>query len=356
MNQKTKYWHVDNTVDDWLAYPQAQQAVKEAAELLQRNELVAFPTETVYGLGGNGLVDKTVEKIYIAKGRPSDNPLILHIAEEEQLEQLAEEVPPLARALMEAFWPGPLTLVLPKKAGVAQRASAGLDTIAVRMPDHPLALALIRAAGLPIAAPSANLSGRPSPTTGRHVQEDLEGRIAGILDGGPTGIGVESTVVDVTGEVPLILRPGGITAEQIADITGEVAVDPGLTVEGAAPRSPGMKYRHYAPEGEMWLVTGANVEAMAEMIRRHADEARREGKKVGILATRESASFYNKNDIVLACGERASLISVAQHLYDVLRRFDEEKVDLIFAETFLENGVGAAVMNRLNKAAGGKRL
>ncbi|WCN39652.1 L-threonylcarbamoyladenylate synthase [Aneurinibacillus uraniidurans] len=345
---QTKYWHVDNFVDDLIDCPQ----VREAALLLRENELIAFPTETVYGLGGNGLVDETVEKIYTAKGRPSDNPLILHIADREQLVDIVEHVPPLADALMEAFWPGPLTLVLPKKPGVAMRASAGLDTVAVRMPDHPVADALIRAAGVPVAAPSANVSGRPSPTTGRHVQEDLDGRIAGILDGGPTGIGVESTVVDVTGDVPLILRPGGITAEQIAEIIGEVAVDPGLLGDGpAAPRSPGMKYRHYAPEGEMWLVEEPD---MCMRIVKAVEQAKQEGMRVGVLATEESASAYPGADVVLACGQRADLISVARHLYDVLRRFDQEQVDVIFSETFPYTGVGAAVMNRLMKAAGGK--
>jgi L-threonylcarbamoyladenylate synthase len=352
MKIQTKYWAVDNVVDGLDDYPQ----VHEAALFLQQNELVAFPTETVYGLGGNGLVDETVEKIYIAKGRPSDNPLILHIAERSQLEELVLDIPPLAEALMEAFWPGPLTLVFPKKPGIAMRASAGLDTVAIRMPDHPLALALIRVSGLPIAAPSANLSGRPSPTTAQHVLEDLEGRIAGVLDGGPTGIGVESTVVDVTGEVPMILRPGGITAEQIAEITGEVAIDPGILGEGAAPKSPGMKYRHYAPEGEMWLVEGQNKTAMVTRIGELAAKAAAEGKKVGILATEESLPYYSKEYTVIPCGQRSDLISVARQLYDVLRRFDQEGVDIIFAETFPNSGVGVAIMNRLLKAAGGRCL
>lgn len=353
MNIQTKYWHVDNCVDDLLDCPQ----VREAALLLRQNELVAFPTETVYGLGGNGLVDETVEKIYTAKGRPSDNPLILHIADRGQLVDMVANVPLLAEALMEAFWPGPLTLVLPKKIGVAKRASAGLDTVAVRMPDHPVAEALIRVAGIPVAAPSANLSGRPSPTTGGHVREDLEGRIAGILDGGPTGIGVESTVVDVTGEVPLILRPGGITAEQIAEITGEVAVDPGLLGDGPdAPRSPGMKYRHYAPDGEMWLVEAPDEVQMRARLVQAVRQAKREGRRIGVLTTEESAAAYTDADVVLACGQRTDMISVARQLYDVLRRFDQEHVDVIFSETFPHTGVGAAVMNRLVKAAGGKYL
>ncbi|GED16284.1 L-threonylcarbamoyladenylate synthase [Aneurinibacillus migulanus] len=352
MNQQTKYWNVDNIVDGLEDYPQIQ----EAAELLRRNELIAFPTETVYGLGGNGMEDETVEKIYTAKGRPSDNPLILHIADRMQLDELVSEVPPLGEALMEAFWPGPLTLVFPKKSGVAMRASAGLDTVAIRMPDHPLALALIQAARLPIAAPSANLSGRPSPTTAQHVLEDLDGRIAGVLDGGPTGIGVESTVVDITGDVPMILRPGGITAEQIAEITGEVAIDPGILSEEAAPKSPGMKYRHYAPQGQMWLVRGDTIEEMTKSIRNAARRAVEEGKKVGILATKETFREYDGEYTVITCGERRDLISVARRLYYVLRQFDQESVDVIFAETFPEGGVGTAIMNRLTKAAGGHYL
>lgn len=352
MNQQTKYWNVDNIVDGLEDYPQ----VHEAADMLRQNELIAFPTETVYGLGGNGLVDDTVEKIYTAKGRPSDNPLILHIADRAQLDELVAEVTPMAEALMEAFWPGPLTIVFQKKPGVALRASAGLDTIAIRMPDHPLALALIQCAGLPIAAPSANLSGRPSPTTAQHVLEDLDGRIAGVLDGGPTGIGVESTVVDSTGDVPLILRPGGVTAEQIAEITGEVAIDPGLLSEGIAPKSPGMKYRHYAPKGEMWLVRGDSPEEIAARICGFAEEAAAEGKKVGILATEESLPSYKGGYTVVPCGTRSDQISVARRLYDVLRQFDQACVDTIFAETFPESGVGAAIMNRLAKAAGGRYL
>ncbi|MBN6187084.1 threonylcarbamoyl-AMP synthase [Aneurinibacillus sp. BA2021] len=352
MNQQTMYWNVDKIVDGLESYPH----VDEAAALLRRNELVAFPTETVYGLGGNGLVDDTVEKIYTAKGRPSDNPLILHIADRAQLDELVTEVTPMAEALMAAFWPGPLTIVFRKKPGVALRASAGLDTIAVRMPDHPLALALIRSARLPIAAPSANLSGRPSPTTAQHVLEDLDGRIAGVLDGGPTGIGVESTVVDSTGDVPLILRPGGVTAEQIAEITGEVAVDPGMLGEGTAPRSPGMKYRHYAPKGDMWLVRGDSMEEMTARIRACAEDAAAEGKQVGILTTEEMRGSYPEEYTVIPCGERRDPISVARHLYDVLRQFDQAGVDTIFAETFPESGVGAAIMNRLAKAAGGRYL
>ena len=355
MKIHTKHWIVEKCVENSGDYPQYQSSIHEAAKLIQQNQLVAFPTETVYGLGGNGLVDETVDKIYQAKGRPSDNPLILHISTRYQLQGLVTHIPPMAEALMDAFWPGPLTLVLPKRPGTAMRASAGLDTVAVRMPDHPVALDLINEAGVPIAAPSANLSGRPSPTTAQHVLQDLDGRIAGVLDGGPTGIGVESTVVDASGEVPIILRPGGITPEQIAEITGEVAFDPGLTLEGVAPRSPGMKYRHYAPEGEMWLVEGDHIEDTISTINRLIAAAREQGRKVGVLTTEENQQAYPLADQVFPCGKREELITVAHNLYDVLRKMDDKKVDFILSETFPEQGVGQAIMNRLRKAAGGKR-
>lgn len=355
MKIHTKHWIVEKYVENKEDYPQYQFAIQEAANLIRKNELVAFPTETVYGLGGNGLVDETVDKIYQAKGRPSDNPLILHISHREQLNGLVTHIPPLAEALMDAFWPGPLTLVLPKKPGTAMRASAGLDTVAVRMPDHPVALDFIKEAGVPIAAPSANRSGRPSPTTAQHVLQDLDGKIAGVLDGGPTGIGVESTVVDACGEVPVILRPGGITPEQIAEITGEVALDPGLTSDSVAPRSPGMKYRHYAPEGEMWLVEGEDLADTIRIINHLIGKAREEGRRVGVLTTEENQQAYPFADEVFSCGKREELITVARNLYDVLRKMDDHNVDFILSETFPEQGVGQAIMNRLRKAAGGKR-
>ncbi|MGO4889140.1 L-threonylcarbamoyladenylate synthase [Anaerobacillus sp. MEB173] len=340
---ETMVWIVDKNGEQLTGCPQ----LKEAAILLSHNEVVAFPTETVYGLGGNALVNEAIDKIYAAKGRPSDNPLIVHISDYAQLKEVVSQVPEKAEALIKAFWPGPLTLVLPKGKDVADKVTAGLDTVAVRMPDHPVALALIELAGVPIAAPSANLSGKPSPTAAKHVYDDLKGRISGLVDGGETGVGVESTVVDCTEEVPMILRPGGVTKEQLEHVVGEVSVDPALSENGQAPRSPGVKYKHYAPKGEMYLVSGGR-EFIQQLVRKEQDK----GHKVGVLTTSENETYY-KADLVLACGVRADLQSVARRLYDALRTFDDHDVHIIFSEVFPEEGVGKAVMNRLEKAASG---
>ncbi|MCK9905342.1 L-threonylcarbamoyladenylate synthase, partial [Frankia sp. Cpl3] len=311
--------------------------------------------ETVYGLGANALSDQAVEKIYLAKGRPSDNPLIVHIAELAQLHTVARELSKEAKALIDAFWPGPLTLILPKTGNVADLVTAGLDTVGVRMPDHPIARALISQAGLPIAAPSANLSGRPSPTTAEHVRSDLDGRIPSILDGGSTGVGVESTVIDMTVKPPMILRPGGVTVEQIEAVIGEVAIDPAFLGAIDTPRSPGMKYTHYAPEGEMWLIEGEQQAARIKMQELLA-EAKRHGRKTGVLTTLEAASYWEplaEVDVVVSCGSSSDLVSVAQHLYAALRTFDDFQTEYIVAETFTRKGLGLAIMNRLEKAAGG---
>ncbi|WP_077736146.1 L-threonylcarbamoyladenylate synthase [Bacillus sonorensis] len=339
----TMLWTVDAKGDLSTNYPQ----ITQAARLLQQNETVAFPTETVYGLGANAKSTEAVAKIYEAKGRPSDNPLIVHIADIQQLEEFAEVDSSQASALMERFWPGPLTLVLPCKQGVlSTRVTAGLDTVAVRMPDHPVALALIKEAGVPVAAPSANVSGKPSPTKAAHVIHDLNGRIAGIVDGGPTGVGVESTVVSCTGDIPVILRPGGVTKEQLEAAAGTVLIDQGITDEEKAPLSPGMKYTHYAPEAPLAIVNGTSEE-----IQRLIGQYQKDGMKVGVLTTEERAGAY-RADAVRICGRRDRLETVAAGLYDALRSFDEEKLDYIFAESFPEEGVGRAVMNRLLKAAG----
>lgn len=339
---KTKIWKVDNFVDNILTYPQ----IIEAAEKLKQNEVVGLPTETVYGLGGNAESDEAVRKIFAAKGRPADNPLIIHIAFFEQLSDFIESVPSHARKLMDAFWPGPLTLILNRKPGtLSELATAGLETVGVRMPNHPVALAVIQASGLPIAAPSANLSGLPSPTTAEHVYHDLQGRIAGIVDSGPTGVGVESTVVDCTTEIPVILRPGGISREQLTAVVGEVLVDPALKNPDKSPKSPGMKYRHYAPNAPLFLMAGDVSE-----IQRHIDEKRSQGFKVGVMTTEENAHNY-RADVILSCGKRSELETVAEALYDTLRTFNETDVDVIFGEVFPETGVGAAIMNRLTKAA-----
>ncbi|KDE28424.1 hypothetical protein BA81_06539 [Bacillus safensis FO-36b] len=343
----TKRWSVDVEKDLSTYYPQ----IKQAADLLQQNEVVAFPTETVYGLGANAKETEAVMKIYEAKGRPSDNPLIVHIAEVQQLHEFAQIESEKAKALMDAFWPGALTIVLPCKPGtLSKQVTAGLSTVGVRMPDHPIALELIRAAGLPIAAPSANRSGKPSPTQADHVASDLEGRIAGIVDGGSTGIGVESTVVSCAGETPVILRPGGITKEALEEVVGTVSVDPGLTKKDEAPVSPGMKYTHYAPEAQMYIFHGSDEE-----MQRHIQKYKAEGLKVGVLTTEEKKSLFAA-DVVYSCGYREKSETVAANLYRVLRQFDETDVDLIISEAFSEQGVGSAIMNRLQKAAGGRTL
>ncbi|WP_144466376.1 L-threonylcarbamoyladenylate synthase [Bacillus nitratireducens] len=338
----TNMWVVDNVVERKKYYPQ----LKEAARLLRENEAVAFPTETVYGLGANAMDDEAIAKIFAAKGRPSDNPLIVHIGTKSQLDGIVREIPPVAEKLMEHFWPGPLTIILPRKEGISERVTAGLNTVGVRMPDHPVALALIEEANVPVAAPSANRSGRPSPTLASHVYEDLNGKIAGIVDGGATGVGVESTVIDCTSEVPTILRPGGITKEQLEAVIGNVSLDPALKDEKEKPKSPGMKYTHYAPKAPLSIVEGSR-----EFIQRIVDEKKKEGFKVGVLTTEENQHVYSA-DVVLSCGMRNDLASVATKLYDVLRTFDASEVDVIFSESFPNEGIGNAIMNRLTKAAG----
>ena len=338
----TNMWVVDNVVERKKYYPQLQ----EAAKLLRENEAIAFPTETVYGLGANAMNDEAIAKIFEAKGRPSDNPLIVHIGTKSQLDGIVKEIPPVAETLMEHFWPGPLTIILPRKEGISEKVTAGLNTVGVRMPDHPVALALIEEANVPVAAPSANRSGRPSPTLASHVYEDLNEKIAGIVDGGATGVGVESTVIDCTSAVPTILRPGGITKEQLEAVIGTVSLDPALKDEKEKPKSPGMKYTHYAPKAPLSIVEGSR-----EFIQRLADEKKEEGFKVGVLTTEEYQHVYNA-DVVLSCGVRSDLASVATKLYDVLRTFDASEVDVIFSESFPNEGIGNAIMNRLTKAAG----
>lgn len=342
----TKIWTVAKSEDINAIYPQ----IKEAAMLIANNQVVAFPTETVYGLGANAYSEEAVAKIFIAKGRPSDNPLIVHIAEKHQLKKLVKEVPALASKLIEAFWPGPLTLVLKKGVGIAEKVTAGLATVAVRMPDHPIALSLIKVAQVPIAAPSANVSGKPSPTLADHVYEDLYGKISGIVDGGATGVGVESTVVDCTGEVPVILRPGGITREQLEEVVGVVAIDPAFEENGQAPTSPGLKYKHYAPAAKLILVKGSR-----QFLQQQVTTAIQQGKKVGVLTTFEGISDYQAN-LVLPCGTNSKISTTAHHLYGVLRKFDEFDLDVIYSEVFPEAGVGKAIMNRLTKAANGEMI
>lgn len=345
-NKQTVYWTVDKNKDNLHKCSE----IKEAALWIKQGEVIAFPTETVYGLGGNAMMDDAIEKIFTAKGRPSDNPLIVHVASKEQVRALVMEIPALAEKLMDAFWPGPLTIVLPSNNSVSQRVTANLPTVAVRIPDHPVALVLLEEANVPVAAPSANVSGKPSPTTAQHVKHDLNGKIKGIVDGGKTGVGVESTVIDCTEAIPVILRPGGITKEQLEHVAGPVKVDPALEQEGNTPRSPGVKYTHYAPNAEMYLVA-----EYPKRLQRFVDTYRQEGKRVGVLTTEEAVSNYEA-DLILPSGFREDLETVASQLYATLRQFDEHDIDIILAETFPKQGVGEAIMNRLEKAAGKKVL
>ncbi|GAA0137638.1 L-threonylcarbamoyladenylate synthase [Paenibacillus sp. YSY-4.3] len=348
---RTRWWDVKGAGSD--------KAIVEAAAVLASGGTVAFPTETVYGLGADARSTAAVESIFAAKGRPSDNPLIVHIADMKQLDGLVTEVNETARALMEAYWPGPLTLVLPAAPGaVSPRVTAGLSTVAVRMPAHDVALRLIAAAGCPVAAPSANRSGRPSPTLAQHVGEDLAGAIDGIVDGGPTGVGVESTVVEAGPDGTVtVLRPGGITAEQLARIApGGVSLDPALQkADGIqdipAPKSPGMKYTHYAPRGTLRIVRGAAPEAVAARIAAELEAAARRGEVTGVLAFDEHLPYF-RADCVLSLGSVNALETAAHRLYGALRRFDERGVTYMLAEACPEDGLGAAVMNRLLKAAG----
>lgn len=335
------------------------EVIADAARVIQDGGLVAFPTETVYGLGADALNAQAVAGIFAAKGRPADNPLIVHIADVEQLAELVAELPPAVDVLARHFWPGPLTLVLPRKPRVPDAVTAGLDTVAVRMPDHAVALALIRAGRRPIAAPSANLSGRPSPTEARHVWEDLAGRIDVILDGGPCRIGVESTVLDLTAERPTILRPGAITPEHLAPFLGAVRVHPAAAgVEHAASaeaaaepvRSPGMKYRHYAPRTPCILYEG-DAAAIVRAVAQRVAQERAAGKRVAVLATAENAPAYDA-DVVYVAGRRAEPETVARELYRSLRRLDEAGVDLIIMEGVDPTGIGEAIMNRMRRAAG----
>ena len=332
--------------------PVTPESLARAGELIRAGALVAFPTETVYGLGANALDAAAVRRIFEAKGRPGDNPLIVHISAPEQLAPLiAAEPSPAARKLMDACWPGPMTLIFPKSGAVPPAVTAGLDTVAVRFPAHPAARALIDAARRPVAAPSANRSGRPSPTAAAHVLEDMDGRVPLILDGGPCAVGLESTVIDVTGGIPRILRPGGVTPERIAEICGDVRVDDAVLRplrEGERPRSPGMKYRHYAPSGALTVVQG-DPDAVAETIRRLYDEALAAGKRPLILALDAHASAYAPRR-ALSLGEDAE--SMARTMFARLRDADALGADAIFSEAVDTDGVGLAVMNRLERAAG----
>lgn len=330
-----------------------KNVLKKAAHLICQGEVVAFPTETVYGLGANALDKEGVKKIFLAKGRPGDNPLIVHVSNLAQMESLVIGISDKAYALMEKFWPGPLTLIFPKSDLVPKEVTAGLNTVAVRMPEHPIALALIKESGVPIAAPSANISGKPSPTEGEHVLRDLNGKIPLIIDGGRSEVGLESTVLDLTVDPPLILRPGGVTLEEIKGIIGAVKYDPGLE-ENQVPRAPGMKYTHYSPEGEVFIVEGDEKE-MAHKISAVSQKYRAEGKKVALLLSEEIGRQFNDYEdycYIEILGSRKNLSLIAHHLFSSLRNADLHGADIILVEAFSDQGVGAAVMNRIRKAAG----
>lgn len=380
---ETKYWKLSGAegVTGRERNPADVAAIAEAAEMLKAGNTVAFPTETVYGLGADARNAEAVEAIFKAKGRPSDNPLIVHIADRAALGELVTEVPTLAAALMDAYWPGPLTVVLPLRAGVlSSRVTAGLDTVGVRMPDHPVALALLAEAGCPVAAPSANRSGRPSPTLARHVLDDLAGKIGGVLDGGAAGVGLESTVVQVQPDGSVaVLRPGGITAAQLAAVAGEAAVTgvsaapdftppqeaaeatdrpaPDAAGDGSpAPRAPGMKYAHYAPRGWLGVVRGSSPAGAAKAAAGLLAEARGRGETTGMLLFEEHLPLYPAGaaDCVVSLGPLASPETAARFLYAALRRFDEAEATYILAEACPETGLGSAIMNRLMKAAAGR--
>lgn len=345
-----------NYIKDAERLEVAERLLSPAAEVLRSGGLVAFPTETVYGLGANALDPAAVKRIYEAKGRPSDNPLIVHIASIEDLKPLVKNVPPVAETLMSAFWPGPLTLVFEKSNIVPYETSGGLDTVAVRFPQNMAARLLIKQTGLPIAAPSANTSGKPSPTRADHVAADLDGKIDVIVDGGDCTIGLESTVLDVSGEMPVLLRPGSVTREMIEDLIGHIEVEQ----NSLRPRSPGMKYKHYAPMARITLYEGSLQDIVFCITRdikqrQKNKDACANDNKIGILASEQSAKLYDSAQIgaeILIVGDIEKPATIAANLFRVLRQFDDIGVTEVYAESFDDTNVGAAVMNRLKKAAG----
>lgn len=326
-----------------LILKDTEQDIKKAGEILKNGGLIAFPTETVYGLGANGLDEAAVLKVYKAKGRPSDNPMILHIAEISEIYDIAEELSEDGRKLVESFWPGPLTVVVKRKPIVPDTTTGGLDTVGVRMPSDETARSLIKAAGVPIAAPSANLSGKPSPTMAEHVIKDMNGRIDGIICGSKCQVGIESTVVSVVGDIPVILRPGKITKEDMSKVLGkEVKIDPAIEITEAKetkkhdfkPMAPGMKYRHYAPEAEMLVIEGDEDKVKLEIVKQKKS-LEKQGKKVGVI-------MFGSDNFEVA----------AHDLFADLRKMDDEAVDYIIAGAVKSEGLGYAVMNRMLKSAG----
>ncbi len=333
----------------------AQQAqLARAGKILRGGGLVAFPTETVYGLGADGLDAEACAKIYEAKGRPSDNPLILHVADRTMVDEIAREIPDIAEKLLAAFCPGPITLILERKDIVPDRITGGLSTVGVRMPENEVARAMIRAAGVPIAAPSANISGRPSPTTAASVLRDMDGRIPMILDGGPCRFGVESTIVDCTGPVAVILRPGAVTREMLEEVLGGVKLDPAIVGAKTVPKAPGMKYKHYAPDAPMTLLEGP-AEKMLPAFRRQVKRLLAEGHRPGVLASSEVTDGLRDllpQGRLMAYGPQGDLRAIAANIYEKLIAFNDTDADVLLGEGTTEKGLGLAIMNRLHKASG----
>ncbi|MGB3972826.1 MAG: L-threonylcarbamoyladenylate synthase [Peptococcia bacterium] len=343
---QTRYWQVDPTNID-------MKIIRQAAQLIREGQTVAFPTETVYGLGADGLNPEGVRRIFQAKGRPMDNPLILHVADPQDIHKLVATIPAQAEILIKTFWPGPLTLIMPADPGIPNEVTAGLKTVGIRMPAHHVALALIKEAGVPLAAPSANRSGYPSPTAASHVLADLEGKIGAVLDGGVTGLGLESTVLDLTEKTPTILRPGGITQEQLTAVLGEVLQDPGLENKELKPKSPGMKYTHYAPRADVFVLLGEpqSVAAKAQAI---LQENRQNKIPTALLLSSETWPFVDKKDAVYAreMGSHKAPEEIAHKLYHELRMCDQAGSKVILVEGYSSEGIGTAIMNRLLKSAG----
>ena len=329
-----------------------KQVIAQAGNILKKGGLVAFPTETVYGLGGDALNQESSKKIYAAKGRPSDNPLIVHISRLDALYSIVEEVPEHALRLAEAFWPGPLTMILRKSSKIPYETTGGLDTVAVRMPQSEIARAMIEAGGGYVAAPSANISGKPSPTQAKYVAEDMDGKIEMILDGGAVCIGLESTIVDLTEEIPIILRPGYVTKDMLEKVLGNVEMDKTVLSKDSKvrPKAPGMKYRHYAPKGELTIVSG-EPEEVVKAINRLCREKQALGVKTGVIAVEETKRQYNAS-VVKCAGKRRDEEAIARSLYTILREFDDEEVAVMYSESFVGGEMSQAIMNRLLKAAG----
>ena len=330
-----------------------QDKIREITKAFNDGKLVVIPTETVYGLGANGFNEEACMNIFKAKGRPADNPLILHIAETSQVDELVSEIPDVARDCMDVFWPGPLTMIMKRSDKISDVVTAGLDSVAIRMPSHSIARAILKDCMLPIAAPSANLSGRPSATSAKHCIEDFDGKVDIIVDGGETNVGIESTVIDMTSNPPMILRPGGVTYEELKTIIPNVTID-NTTIDAndsTVPKSPGQKYRHYAPKADAYCFAG-NLEGVVKEVNKRIQE--NPGKKIAVLATEETMGDYKGADLVINLGSRENMEEIAHSLFDALRRCDEENIDIIYAEGFDFRGIGAGIMNRLLKACGGK--